>query len=111
MAESLFVTRTKLIVPQRRKELLTRNRLMDLLSNLLDYRLIIIAAPAGYGKTSLMIDFASRFEWPVCWYALEPLDSDVQRFLTHFIHAIRVQFPDFGNEALTMLRSTSAEEN
>jgi len=110
MAEDLFITRTKLIVPQRRKELVTRNRLMDLLSNLLDYRLIIIAAPAGYGKTSLMIDFASQFEWPVCWYALEPLDADLQRFLTHFVHAIRVQFPDFCVEALTMLRSTSAED-
>jgi len=110
MVEDLFITRTKLLIPQRRKELLTRDRLLDLLSDLLDYRLIIIAAPAGYGKTSLLIDFASKFEWPVCWYALDPLDNDLQRFLTHFIHAIRVKFPGFGDESLTMLRTTRTED-
>lgn len=105
-----MITRTKLIVPQRRRELLTRPRLLDLLSDLLDYRLIIIAAPAGYGKTSLLIDFASRFDWPVCWYALDPLDNDLQRFLSHFIHALKIKFPDFGEETLKNLRSTPADQ-
>lgn len=110
MPEELLLSRTKLIVPQRRRELLTRPRLLDLLSDLLDYRLIIIAAPAGYGKTSLMIDFASHFDWPVCWYALDPLDGDLQRFLYHFIQTIKLNFPDFGDEAENLLRSSSADQ-
>lgn len=110
MPDDFFITHTKLIIPQRRKELLTRPRLLDLLSDLLDFRLIIIAAPAGYGKTSLLIDFATQFEWPVCWYALDPLDNDLVRFLSHFVYTIRMKFPDFGDEALTLLRSTPAED-
>ena len=110
MPEELLLSKTKLIVPQRRKELLTRPRLLDLLSDLLDYRLIIIAAPAGYGKTSLMIDFASNFDWPVCWYALDPLDSDLQRFLSHFIRTIKIKFPDFGVEAENLIRSSPADQ-
>lgn len=110
MAAQLPITRTKLLIPQRRRELLSRPRLLELLSELLDFRLIIIAAPAGYGKTSLLIDFASNFDWPVCWVSLDPLDNDPVRFLSHFVMSIRQQFPDFGEEAINMLQSTPADQ-
>jgi len=110
MADELLISRTKLVVPQRRKELLSRARLLDLLSDLLDYRLIIIAAPAGYGKTSLLIDFASQFEWPFCWYALDPLDNDLHRFLSHFVMSVRKRFPRFGGEAISILTRSPADQ-
>jgi len=86
MAENLIITQTKIITPQRRKDYLTRPRLLELLSDLFDFRLIIIAAPAGDGKTTLLVDFAHQFDWPVCWLALEPIDQDLTRFLSHFIY-------------------------
>ena len=110
MADELLISRTKLVVPQRRKELLSRARLLDLLSDLLDYRLIIVAAPAGYGKTSLLIDFSSQFEWPFCWYALDPLDNDLHRFLSHFVMSIRQRFPQFGGEAIRILAHSPADQ-
>jgi ATP/maltotriose-dependent transcriptional regulator MalT/two-component SAPR family response regulator len=110
MAAQLPITRTKLLIPQRRRELLSRPRLLELLSELLDFRLIIIAAPAGYGKTSLLIDFASNFDWPVCWVSLDALDNDPMRFLSHFVMSIRRQFPEFGEEAINMLKSTPADQ-
>ena len=110
MSEKLLITQTKIITPQRRKDYLSRQRLLDLLSDLLDYRLIIIAAPAGYGKTSLLVDFAHQFDWPVCWFALEPIDNDLMRFLSHFVYAIRRQFPQFGDEAIHLLESASSEQ-
>lgn len=110
MAVDLQITKTKLLIPQRRRELLSRPRLLGLLSDLLDFRLILIAAPAGYGKTSLLIDFATSFDWPVCWLSLDPLDNDPVRFLSHFVMSIRQKFPDFGDEAISMLRSTPADE-
>ena len=70
MASNLIIARTKVLIPQRRPELLTRERLLDMLNDLLDYKLIIVAAPAGYGKTSLLIDFVQKNPWPVCWLAI-----------------------------------------
>lgn len=110
MVDKLQIAQTKLITPQRRKELLSRPRLLEMMSDLLDFRLIIIAAPAGYGKTSLLIDFASQFDWPVCWYALDPLDQDFERFLTYLLRSIQLKFPEFGHESLKVLESSPIDQ-
>lgn len=70
------ITRTKILVPRPRPDLLSRQRLLDVLYDLLDYKLLLIAAPAGYGKTSLMVDLAQHLKLPVCWYSLDPFDRD-----------------------------------
>ncbi len=104
------LTRTKIVLPRRPPNLLTRGRLLDLLYNLLDYRLIIIAAPAGYGKTSLLLDLAHLGQMPVCWYALDALDQDPQRFAAHFVGAIAERFSEFGKNSVGALQNTSAPD-
>jgi ATP/maltotriose-dependent transcriptional regulator MalT len=104
------VTRTKLIVPRRRDELLSRQRLLNILNDLLDLKLIIVAAPAGYGKTSLLIDFVHHTAWPICWLSLDPLDQDPFRFISHFIAAIQSRFPDFGQNSMSVLNSTPQDK-
>jgi LuxR family maltose regulon positive regulatory protein len=108
---STLVTRTKIILPQRRKELLTRPRLLRQLYDLLDYKLILVIAPAGYGKTSLLLDFAHQVELPVCWYSIDSLDQDFLRFLEHFIASVRLHFPEFGQESLAAVETTSQPLN
>ncbi|MEJ2708046.1 MAG: tetratricopeptide repeat protein [Anaerolineales bacterium] len=106
---STTVTRTKVILPRRRPELLSRQRLLDQLYELLDFKLILVAAPAGYGKTSLLVDFAHQVDMPVCWFSLDPLDRDPYRFISHFIAAITEACPDFGKVSQAALNSVATD--
>ncbi|HZD11384.1 MAG TPA: tetratricopeptide repeat protein [Candidatus Binatia bacterium] len=95
----MLVTRTKVVTPGRRSDLLSRPRLLNLLQRLIDYKLIVISAPAGYGKTSLLVDFAREADLPVCWYALDHLDQNPQRFVAHLVASLQEQFSDLGGLA------------
>ena len=86
---------TKIRIPRRRHDLLLRHRLIDAIHTHLDRKLILISAPAGYGKTTLLTEFANDTELPVCWYTLDPFDRDFHIFLEHMIGAIAHRFPAF----------------
>lgn len=104
------ISKTKIMVPRRRPEIVTRPRLIDELHDLLNKKLTLISAPAGYGKTSLLIDLVEQSEIPVCWLALDALDQEPQRFLSYFTACIAERFPAFGKEALALVNSISSME-
>ena len=105
----LPVARTKVVVPGRHTDLLQRQRLLELFYELLDNRLIIVAAPAGYGKTSLLVDFAHQAELTTCWFSLDELDREPRRFLAGFIAALSHRFPDFGKETSAALQAMTTD--
>ena len=101
----------KVAQPSRSRLLLHRSRLVDFLHDHIDRRLVVASAPIGYGKTSLLMDFAYETALPVCWYSFEPLDRDPQVFLENLIASIRCRFPAVGERAQKVLASGSTTEN
>jgi ATP/maltotriose-dependent transcriptional regulator MalT len=98
---------TKIRVPRRRHDLLPRRRLLTFFHSHLDRKLLLISAPAGYGKTTLLSDFAHDADLPVCWYTLDPFDRDLDVVLEHLVAAIAARFPAFGQRTRNFLRETT----
>jgi ATP/maltotriose-dependent transcriptional regulator MalT/DNA-binding SARP family transcriptional activator len=92
-------------VPQRRKEILRRPRLLDVLHRNINRKLTFVSAPAGYGKTALLIDFVADVEAVTCWYSVSAEHTDLATFVQYLVTALQQQFPKFGKELLASMQS------
>ncbi|HLZ57034.1 MAG TPA: BTAD domain-containing putative transcriptional regulator [Ktedonosporobacter sp.] len=70
------------------------------------YKLILLCAPAGYGKTTLLADFARHTTTPCCWCVLDHTDTDKIRLLELLLFSIRQRFPHFGPTLNAQLANT-----
>ncbi len=100
---------TKILVPSRRSNLLRRTRLIDFIHDHIDRKLLLVSASAGYGKTSLLVDFAHDTTLPVCWYSLDESDADPKTFSEYIITALQRQFPNFGARTLGLLQDAGPQ--
>ena len=79
---------TKLHVPRPRPDLVPRPRLAECLDEGLARGLTVVCAPAGYGKSVLLADWARRGQQPVAWLSLDAGDNDPARFWRHGVAAL-----------------------
>jgi len=101
---------TKIHAPRIRSHLVHRQRLLAQLEAGRDRALTLLSAPAGFGKTTVLVDWltsrGSGEDSPaVAWVALDEDDNDPVRFLRVLIIALRVSDPHFGESLLDMLQS------
>lgn len=94
---------TKLYRPPPRAQSVVRQRLLDRLERGLAHRITLIAAPAGFGKTTLLSQWLETCPHPVAWLALDARDGEPTRFLAYLIAAVQTVAPQFGAGALALL--------
>jgi len=79
---------SKLRRPARLKNMVVRQRLLDRLSAAANYHLALITSPAGYGKTTLVAQWAAAKQ-DLGWYSLDESDNEPERFASYLIAAFQ----------------------
>lgn len=100
---SIPVQPSKIQAPPLRDETLPRERLLDWLSVKIHNRIVLLAAEAGYGKTTLLADFSRRTRVRMLWYRIDLTDRDPMVFLHHLVGAVRIRIPDGSAAAFSLL--------
>jgi LuxR family maltose regulon positive regulatory protein len=93
---------TKLTVPPTRSQIVSRFHLLKRLNDALSYQLTLLSAPAGFGKTTLLSEWANQCDQRLAWISLDNRDNDPDRFLSYLISAFQGIHPEasIGESAL-----------
>lgn len=98
------VLATKFFVPTLRPGLVSRRRLLDQLNTIDQFKLTLVSAPAGYGKTTLISNWLRETSLPAAWLSLDEGDNDPISFLQYFITALQGIIPSIESSLLGMLQ-------
>jgi LuxR family maltose regulon positive regulatory protein len=99
---------TKLDVPRPRRGLVSRLRLSEQLNRGTASKLMLVSAPAGFGKSTLLAEWlaaAPAGDRRAAWLSLDPGDNDPALFWTYVIAALRTAAPGVGESALALLQA------
>ncbi len=98
--------KTKLYIPSARSRRVKRDRLVGRMEECAAQALTLISAPAGYGKTTLLAEWATITDLPVAWVSLDAADNDPSRFFAYIGEAVNSVHPGAADQALEMLHSS-----
>jgi LuxR family transcriptional regulator, maltose regulon positive regulatory protein len=101
---ALAILRTKLTPPRLRPSLIIRSGLVERVNGSLAGDITLVSAPAGYGKTTLVAEWAEQAPLPVAWLSLDESDNDIATFLTYFIAAVRTIFSEACPNSLSLVQ-------
>jgi LuxR family maltose regulon positive regulatory protein len=97
------IIQTKLYRPRVTDDLVARPRLFEKLDCSSDNPLTLVAAPAGYGKSTLLASWLEGVDCPNAWISLDEQDNNLSEFLSYFLTAINRLFPDSLNDTFALL--------
>ncbi len=106
---ALPVLATKLYIPPSSPSAILRPRLTEHLNRGLHRKLTLVCAPAGFGKTTVVAEWAAGCcreapELRIAWLSLDEGDSAPARFLLYLVHALRTAAPGVGERVLAHLQ-------
>src|SRR5512134_520268 len=99
---------TNITIPLLPAEFVHRHRLTERISQGVKDSLTLISAPAGFGKTNLLIEWAAETKSHVAWLTIDEEDNNPSRFFSYLIGAIQAVHPGLGEEALDFIQSAQS---
>lgn len=97
---------TKLFAPPLIARAVSRSRLMEQLQGGISRRLTLVCAPAGFGKSSLLGDWAAGCGRPSVWLSLDQGERGLQQFLAYLVAAVQTVDASIGASAWALLQAT-----
>lgn len=88
------ILQTKVNKPHLQSNLIARPDLFQLLQNSCEKRLVLVTAPAGFGKSTLVRAWLEQQSCPYTWLSLDQADNDPSRFFSYFFAALSQLLPD-----------------
>jgi len=96
---------TKLHIPTPSKDTIHRQQLSKLLDDAQNKKLVLVSAPAGYGKTTLISDWIFQNKIDAVWCSIDNRDNDPVEFLKLVVTAINKKFVGIGKSSLELLET------
>lgn len=109
-AEVETIIATKLHPPATRRRLVVRSRLLERLNQLDHYKLSLLSAPPGFGKTTLVAQWLKENHYPAGWISLDAQDNDPARFWRYFTQALETFKPDISRAVAQLFRPLSTTQ-
>ncbi|PKO14774.1 MAG: hypothetical protein CVU39_13670 [Chloroflexi bacterium HGW-Chloroflexi-10] len=103
--EMSILLETKLQIPQYNQPLVDRAALLSRLDEASRYKLTLVSAAAGYGKSTLLSNWCARRKESMLWIALDRGDNDTNRFLTYLAAVVRTLDAQLARDLIEMLQA------
>jgi ATP/maltotriose-dependent transcriptional regulator MalT len=101
--DSLPILRTKLHRPSITEDTVCRGSLHERMDLGMQTPLTLVSAPAGYGKSTLVSQWAEALEMPCAWISLDEADSDLVVFVSYVVAAVENMYPDACPETTALI--------
>ena len=83
------ILKTKLFIPPYSTQNLPRKRLLEKIDLGVEKKLTLITAPAGFGKTTLALEWINQRSAPTAWYTIDSNDNGFETFFSYFVAALK----------------------
>ena len=102
------IIKTKIAVPQIHPNLVSRLRLNDQIESGIQggHKLTLVAAPAGFGKTTAVSTWVHQNNRRVAWLSLDESDDELNLFWIYLLSSVRTALPDFAESTFSALTAT-----
>lgn len=104
MSPTKSLLQTKLLPPAYNPRSVSRQHLLNRLALRNGRKLVLVSAPAGYGKTTLVSQWLHESQEQFCWLSLDQGDNSALKFWQYILGAIQKTLPEIGQEAEDYLK-------
>jgi len=101
---------SKLHIPSPGKNIVHRPSLIDKLNTGLEKKLILVSAPAGFGKTTLLSDWIKNIRIPATWVSLDKRDNELSEFLRYLVAGFQTIDGELAKTASPLLKAPQQPE-